>query len=276
MEKRYATHPEQAKSFTTEELRSHYLVQDLFVPDEVKLCYTLEDRMITGGILPVNGPVRLEGYDEIKADYFLQRRELGVFNVGGSGKVTVDGESYSLELKDCLYIGLGNKEVIFESVSSENPAKFYVVSATAHKTYPTQKQTFKDVPAEALGTPETANSRVLRRYIHEDGIQSCQLCMGMTALQTGSVWNSMPTHVHDRRSEIYFYFELDEQARMFHMMGEPTQTRHIVMKNEEAVISPPWSIHCGTATNNYTFIWAMAGENYTYKDMDAVAMDEIR
>ncbi|MDP4096224.1 5-dehydro-4-deoxy-D-glucuronate isomerase [Paenibacillus sp. P96] len=276
MDKRYAIHPEHAKTFTTEQLRGQFLVQDLFVPNEVKLCYTLEDRVVIGGIYPVNEPVELKGYNEIKADYFLQRREIGIFNVGGSGSVRVDGEVYALNPKDCLYVGLGSRELIFESDASEQPAKFYIASAPAHKTYPTQKQEFKTVPAEELGSPETANSRVLRRYIHEDGIQSCQLVMGMTALNAGSVWNSMPTHTHDRRMEVYFYFELDENARMFHMMGEPTETRHIVMKNEEAVISPPWSIHCGAATSNYTFIWAMAGENYTYKDMDAVAMDELR
>lgn len=276
MDKRYSTHPEHAKTFTTEELREHYLIQDLFVADEVRACYSLEDRLITGGILPVNGPVELKGYDEIKADYFLERREIGIFNVGGPGSIRVDGETYPMVLKDCLYVGLGSKELIFESESSSNPARFYFVSANAHKTYPIQKLAFSEVPADDLGSQETANSRVLRKYIHEDGIQSCQLCMGMTALNAGSVWNSMPTHVHDRRTEVYFYFEMDEQVRMFHMMGEPTQTRHIVMKNEEAVISPPWSIHCGSATGNYTFIWAMAGENYTYKDMDAVAMDELR
>ncbi|MNW29088.1 4-deoxy-L-threo-5-hexosulose-uronate ketol-isomerase [compost metagenome] len=276
MDKRYSTHPEHAKTFTTEELREHYLIQDLFVADEVRACYSLEDRLITGGILPVNGPVELKGYDEIKADYFLERREIGIFNVGGPGSIRVDGETYPMVLKDCLYVGLGSKELIFESESSSNPARFYFVSANAHKTYPIQKLAFSEVPADDLGSQETANSRVLRKYIHEDGIQSCQLCMGMTALNAGSVWNSMPTHVHDRRTEVYFYFEMAEQVRMFHMMGEPTQTRHIVMKNEEAVISPPWSIHCGSATGNYTFIWAMAGENYTYKDMDAVAMDELR
>ncbi|MFB5674911.1 5-dehydro-4-deoxy-D-glucuronate isomerase [Paenibacillus terreus] len=276
MDKRYAIHPEHAKTFTTEQLRSQFLVQDLFIPDEVQLCYTLEDRMMIGGIYPVNNSVELKGYDEIKADYFLQRREMGIFNVGGSGSVRVDGEVYKLQPKDCLYVGLGSKELVFESDAKDQPAKFYIASAPAHKTYPTQKQEFATVPAEELGSSETANSRVLRRYIHEDGIQSCQLVMGMTSLNKGSVWNSMPTHTHDRRMEVYFYFELDENARMFHMMGEPTETRHIVMKNEEAVISPPWSIHCGAATSNYTFIWAMAGENYTYKDMDAVAMDELR
>jgi 4-deoxy-L-threo-5-hexosulose-uronate ketol-isomerase len=252
------------------------LIQELFVPEEVKLVYTHEDRVIIGGIYPVNKAVALEGSDQIKAETFLERRELGIFNVGGSGTVKVDGESYGLHTKDCLYVGRGNKEIIFESDSSTQPAKFYIVSALAHTTYPTAKQSFADVPSESLGSQETANNRTLRRFIHDEGIQSCQLVMGMTTLENGSVWNSMPTHVHDRRMEVYFYFELDENARMFHLMGEPNETRHLVMKNEEAVISPPWSIHCGAATGSYTFIWGMAGENKTYKDMDQVAMSELR
>ncbi|MGP0576462.1 5-dehydro-4-deoxy-D-glucuronate isomerase [Paenibacillus peoriae] len=276
MEMRYSTHPEHAKHFTTEELRQHYLIQELFVPEEVKLVYTHEDRVIIGGIYPVNKSVALEGSDQIKAETFLERRELGIFNVGGSGTVKVDGETYELNTKDCLYVGRGGKELIFESDSSEKPAKFYIVSALAHTTYPTTKQPFADVPSESLGSQETANNRTLRRFIHDEGIQSCQLVMGMTTLENGSVWNSMPTHVHDRRMEVYFYFELDENARMFHLMGEPNETRHLVMKNDEAVISPPWSIHCGAATGSYTFIWGMAGENKTYKDMDQVAMSELR
>ncbi|WP_328801173.1 5-dehydro-4-deoxy-D-glucuronate isomerase [Paenibacillus sp. LX16] len=276
MEMRYSTHPEHAKHFTTEELRQHYLIQELFVPEEVKLIYTHEDRVIIGGIYPVNKSVALEGNDQIKAETFLERRELGIFNVGGSGTVKVDGDTYELATKDCLYVGRGGKELIFESDSSEKPAKFYIVSALAHTTYPTTKQSFADVPSESLGSQETANNRTLRRFIHDEGIQSCQLVMGMTTLENGSVWNSMPTHVHDRRMEVYFYFELDENARMFHLMGEPNETRHLVMKNDEAVISPPWSIHCGAATGSYTFIWGMAGENKTYKDMDQVAMSELR
>ncbi|QDY84620.1 5-dehydro-4-deoxy-D-glucuronate isomerase [Paenibacillus polymyxa] len=276
MEMRYSTHPEHAKHFTTEELRQHYLIQELFVPEEVKLVYTHEDRVIIGGIHPVNKSVALEGSDQIKAETFLERRELGVFNVGGSGTVKVDGETYELATKDCLYVGKGAKELIFESDSSGKPAKFYIVSALAHTTYPTTKQSFADVPSESLGSQETANNRTLRRFIHDEGIQSCQLVMGMTTLENGSVWNSMPTHVHDRRMEVYFYFELDENSRMFHLMGEPNETRHLVMKNDEAVISPPWSIHCGAATGSYTFIWGMAGENKTYKDMDQVAMSELR
>lgn len=276
MEIRYSTHPDHAKTFTTEELRKHYLVEELFVPNEIKLTYSMEDRTIIGGITPTQEVISLKGYDEIKADYFLERREVGIFNVGGKGIITVDGEQYDMENKDCLYIGLGKKELLFSSESAENPAKYYLYSAPAHKEYPTQHVAFKDIEGDRLGSLENANDRVIRRMIHLEGIQSCQVVMGMTQLNTGSVWNSMPTHTHNRRSEVYLYIDLDENARMFHFMGEPTETRHLVMKNEQAVISPPWSIHCGSATSNYTFIWAMAGENKTYTDMDAAPMDVLR
>jgi len=276
MEIRYSTHPDHAKTFTTDELRKHYLVEELFVPNEIKLTYSMEDRTIIGGITPTEEAISLKGYDEIKADYFLERREVGIFNVGGTGVITVDGEQYVMDNKDCLYIGLGKKELLFASESAENPAKYYLYSAPAHKEYPTQHVAFKDIEGDRLGSLENANDRVIRRMIHLEGIQSCQVVMGMTQLNTGSVWNSMPTHTHNRRSEVYLYIDLDENARMFHFMGEPTETRHLVMKNEQAVISPPWSIHCGSATSNYTFIWAMAGENKTYTDMDAAPMDVLR
>jgi len=276
MEIRYSTHPDHAKTFTTEDIRKHYLIEELFVPGEIKLVYSMEDRTIMGGITPVGEAVSLPGYDEIKADTFLERRELGIFNVGGIGKITVDGESFTMENKDCLYVGLGKKELLFTSDNPESPAKFYLFSAPAHKEYPTQHVSFKEIEGNRLGSLENANDRVIRRMIHQDGIQSCQIVMGMTQLQTGSVWNSMPTHTHDRRMEVYLYIDLDENARMFHFMGEPNETRHIVMKNEQAVISPPWSIHCGCATSNYTFIWAMAGENKTYTDMDLVTMDQLK
>lgn len=276
MEIRYSTHPEQVKAFTTEDIRKHYLIEELFVPNEIKLVYTMEDRAIIGGITPTTEAISLEGYDEIKADYFLERREVGIFNVGGPGSISVDGEQYQMENKDCLYVGLGKRELLFSSEVSENPAKYYLFSAPAHKEYPTQHVAFKDVEGDRLGSLENANDRVIRRMIHNEGIQSCQVVMGMTQLKTGSVWNSMPTHTHNRRMEVYLYIDLDERSRMFHLMGEPTETRHIVMKNEEAVISPPWSIHCGSATSSYTFIWAMAGENKTYNDMDAVSIEQLR
>ncbi|MDQ0856950.1 5-dehydro-4-deoxy-D-glucuronate isomerase [Bacillus sp. V2I10] len=276
MEIRYSTHPEHAKTFTTEQIREHYLIEELFEEGEIKLVYSMEDRAIVGGISPLEDVIALKGYDEIKADYFLERREVGIFNVGGSGKIKVDGETYEMKTKDCLYVGMGKKELLFESNSAANPAKFYLFSAPAHKEYPTQQVAFNDIEGDRMGSNVNANDRVIKRMIHEEGIQSCQIAMGMTKLHTGSVWNSMPTHTHNRRMEVYLYFDLDEQDRMFHMMGEPDQTRHIVMKNEQAVISPPWSIHCGAATGSYTFIWAMAGENKTYRDMDAVSMNELR
>jgi 4-deoxy-L-threo-5-hexosulose-uronate ketol-isomerase len=276
VEIRYSTHPEHAKTFTTEQIREHYLIEALFEAGEIKLVYSMEDRAIVGGISPLEDVIALKGYDEIKADYFLERREAGIFNVGGSGKIKVDGETYEMKTKDCLYVGMGKRELLFESDSAANPAKFYLFSAPAHKEYPTQQVAFNDIEGDRMGSNVNANDRVIKRMIHEEGIQSCQIAMGMTKLHAGSVWNSMPTHTHNRRMEVYLYFDLDEQARMFHMMGEPDQTRHIVMKNQEAVISPPWSIHCGVATGSYTFIWAMAGENKTYRDMDAVNMNELR
>lgn len=276
MEMRYSTHPEHAKTMGTDELRKHYLVEELFIAGEIKLVYSMEDRTIIGGITPVEAPIALEGSDQIKAEYFLERREVGIINVGGNGKVVVDGEEYKMENKDCLYVGLGKKEILFSSESTSELAKFYIFSAPAHKEYPIQQVSFKDIEGNKLGSKENANDRVIRRMIHNDGIQSCQVVMGMTQLNSGSVWNSMPTHTHDRRMEAYLYIDLDENERMFHFMGEPTETRHLVMKNEQAVISPPWSIHCGCATSNYTFVWAMAGENKTYTDMDQVTMEQIK
>jgi 4-deoxy-L-threo-5-hexosulose-uronate ketol-isomerase len=276
MERRYSVHPEHARTFNTEELRKHFLVEDLFIPGEIKLTYSMEDRVIIGGITPSAKALYLEGNDEIKAAYFLERREVGIINVGGRGSIKVDGEEYVLEKKDCLYVGLGKKELVFSSDSEDQVAKFYIISAPAHKEYPVQKASFKENHGDELGTRKNANERVIRRMIHHEGIQSCQVVMGLTQLSEGSVWNSMPTHVHDRRMEVYLYIDLDKESRMFHFMGEPDQTRHIVMKNEQAVISPPWSIHCGSATSNYAFIWGMAGENKTYTDMDLVNMEDIR
>lgn len=276
MELRYSTHPEHAKTFDTEQLREHYLIEELFVAGETKFVYSMEDRTVIGGVMPTEQGISLEANEELKAEYFLERREVGIINVGNSGKVVVDGQEYAMDSKDCLYVGKGNKELVFTSDSASAPAKFYLFSAPAHTEYPIQKVSFKDIDGDQLGTKESANERVLSRMIHNNGIQSCQIVMGMTQLKAGSVWNSMPTHTHDRRMEAYLYIDLDENARMFHMMGQPNQTRHIVMKNEQAVISPPWSIHCGAATSNYTFVWAMAGENKEFTDMDHVPMDQLR
>ncbi|MBU9711634.1 5-dehydro-4-deoxy-D-glucuronate isomerase [Evansella tamaricis] len=276
MEKRYSTHPDHVKTFNTEQLRQHFLIEKLFINGETKLVYSMEDRTIVGGVTPTTDAIVLEENDELKADYFLERREVGIINVGNSGKVTVDGQEYKMKKKDCLYVGKGQKNLVFSSDSASEPAKYYLFSAPAHKEYPVQKVSLNDFEGDQLGSPESANERVLTRMIHDNGIQSCQIVMGMTQLKPGSVWNSMPTHTHDRRMEVYLYIDLDENARMFHMMGQPNETRHLVMKNEQAVISPPWSIHCGSATSNYTFVWAMAGENKQFTDMDHVKMEELR
>ncbi|WP_214699743.1 MULTISPECIES: 5-dehydro-4-deoxy-D-glucuronate isomerase [unclassified Exiguobacterium] len=276
METRYSTHPTQATKFSTEELRSNYLVEDLFVLGEIKLVYSMEDRIIVGGITPENEPLFLKGDEHIKATYFLERREVGIFNVGGKGKVTVDDDFYDMENKDCLYVGLGKKKLSFESESSENPAKYYVFSAPAHKEYPVQHVSFSAIEGDRLGSAENANKRVIRRFIHAEGIQSCQIVMGMTQLDAGSVWNSVPTHTHDRRTEVYLYIDLDDNARLFHFMGDPLETRHLIMKNEQAVISPPWSIHCGSATSNYAFVWGMAGDNKDISDAISVDLKEMK
>ncbi|WP_214879285.1 MULTISPECIES: 5-dehydro-4-deoxy-D-glucuronate isomerase [unclassified Exiguobacterium] len=276
METRYSTHPTQATKFSTEELRSNYLVEDLFVSGEIKLVYSMEDRIIVGGITPENKPLSLKGDEHIKATYFLERREVGIFNVGGKGKVTVDDDFYDMENKDCLYVGLGKKKLSFESESSENPAKYYVFSAPAHKEFPVQHVSFSAIKGDRLGSAENANKRVIRRFIHAEGIQSCQIVMGMTQLDAGSVWNSVPTHTHDRRTEVYLYIDLDDNARLFHFMGDPLETRHLIMKNEQAVISPPWSIHCGSATSNYAFVWGMAGDNKDISDAISVDLKEMK
>lgn len=278
MENRYAPTPHAVKSYDTEQLRKEFLIEQLFVADQLVLVYSHVDRMITGGALPVNKSVKLEASaKDMGAEFFLERREIGIFNVGGKGSITVDGEKYELNTKDCLYIGLGNKEVLFASDDAKNPARFYLNSAPAHMNYPTKKMSFDEANANHLGAPASSNERVLRKYIHqgEGGIQSCQLVMGMTALKENNMWNSWPCHTHNRRMEVYFYFELAEDANVFHFMGEPTETRHIVTRNEQAIISPSWSIHTGVGTSNYTFIWGMAGENQVFDDMDPVSPKEI-
>ena len=275
MEVRYSGHPEDVKRYTTEELRKEFLIQDLFQVNVCKMVYSHVDRMITGGVVPV-APQKLEAGKGLGVDYFLERRELGVINIGGAGTVTVDGTEYSLQFTDGLYVGMGAKDVVFTSDDAKNPAKFYFTSSPAHKTYPTVKIERKDIVPNHLGSLTNSNDRNIYKYIHPQGVQSCQLVMGMTALEPGSMWNSMPCHTHERRMEVYLYFKVPEDAVVFHFMGQPTETRHVVMHNEEAIISPSWSIHSGVATHNYTFIWAMAGENQTFDDMDGVAMQDIR
>ena len=276
MHVRYAVSPAEASQFNTNQLRENFLIESLFVADTPSLMYTHYDRMIVGGIMPVAGPVTLPTYDELKSDHFLDRRELGIINVGGSGTVSVDGETYELAKLDCLYVGRGSQLVVFTSADGAVPAWFYLLSAPAHATYPTQKAASTNVFSATMGSAATANERTIYRYIHKDGLPSCQLVMGLTILQPGSVWNTMPAHVHDRRMEAYFYFDLDPAHRVLHLMGQPAETRHLFVANHQAVVSPPWSVHAGCGTTNYSFIWGMAGENMDYTDMDMSAVADLR
>lgn len=275
MQVRYAVGPNETSGFNTTELRTNFLIENLFAPDTPNLTYTHYDRVIVGGIMPVTGAVDLPAYPELRSDFFLERRELGIINVGGSGTVTVDGETGDLDKLDCLYVGRGSRQVSFSSRQTDQPARFYLLSAPAHATHPTQRARSSAVFSAPMGSAETANERVIYRYIHQDGIQSCQLVMGLTVLKPGSVWNTMPAHHHDRRMEAYFYFDLDPAQRVMHFMGQPRETRHLVVANHEAIISPPWSIHAGSGTASYSFIWGMAGENKDYADMDLTAIADL-
>lgn len=276
MEIRYANHPQDSKKYTTSELRDHYLVEKIFVEGEIKLTYSHVDRIIFGGAMPIDGELSLEAGKELGVSYFLERREMGVINVGGEGTVILDGQEYEMNSKDGLYIGAGTKEVKFLSKDSKNPAKFYINSVPAHKSYPTVKINIKDANPVRLGDNSTLNKRTIYQYVHPNVCESCQLLMGLTMLEPGNAWNTMPCHTHERRMEVYFYFDMDQETRVFHLMGEPTETRHLVVKNEEAIISPSWSIHSGVGTSNYTFIWGMCGENQTFDDMDGIAMETLR
>ena len=280
MDIRYSCNQRDFKRYTTEETRNEFLIENLFVADEVTAVYSHVDRMVTLGIMPVNEIVPLDKGIDIWANfgthYFLERRELGMFNVGGEGAVTVDGTVYELGYKDCLYITKGAKEVTFQSKCPCSPAKFYIVSAPAHCSYETRLIKIADAAKKPLGALETSNKRVINQFIHPDVLKTCQLSMGMTVLEPGSVWNTMPAHTHERRMEVYFYFEVPENNVVFHMMGEGNETRHVVMQNEQAVISPSWSIHAGAGTSNYTFIWAMGGENQAFDDMDTIKTTELK
>lgn len=277
MERRYASHPREVKQFDTERLREEFHIPVLFTPDRLELVLTHEDRLIIGGAHPVSREIKLDtDVKELGVGFFLERREIGIINVGGKGIVTVEGKDYALDHKECLFVGMGYQEVIFKSVDASHPAKFYLNSATAHQAYPTQKATLADAESADLGSIENSNDRTIYRFIHQNGIQSSQLVMGMTLLKTGNMWNTMPAHVHPRRMEAYMYFDLPDESVVFHLMGEPSETRHIVMRNEQAVISPSWSIHSGVGTSNYTFIWGMAGDNKIYSDMDPVDMKALK
>lgn len=285
MELRTASSPRDVKHYTTERLREEFLIQNLFMPGEIKLVYSHIDRIITGAAVPTKA-LKLAAGNELRADYFLQRREMGVINIGGDGKIIIDGKEYVVGYKEAMYIGMGAQDIIFDSVDAKDPARFYLNSVPAHKTYPTVLIKPEGTPEDGvvivkeenkveLGSLEEANHRVICKYILPGQVESCQLVMGMTKLLPGSVWNTMPCHTHDRRMEVYLYFEMPKDAIVMHYMGEPQETRHIVMRNEEAVISPSWSIHAGCGSQAYTFIWGMAGENQAFGDMDDVAMKDL-
>jgi 4-deoxy-L-threo-5-hexosulose-uronate ketol-isomerase len=271
----HAVHFEDFKRYNTQQTRDNFLLSELEKKDTIKLVYTHYDRMIAGLAKPVSKTLTLPAYDNLKNDYFLERRELGIINVGGEGTVTVDKKIYKLGKEDCLYVGKGAKNVSFKSSKPAKPALFYLLSAPAHQTYPTTFMKMEDANHLNLGSTGTANERILSQYIHDGGIQSCQLVMGVTKIKAGSVWNSVPPHVHDRRGEIYFYFDMAPETRLFHFMGEPQETRHMLVNNNEAIVSPSWSVHFGCGTSNYSFIWAMAGENKQFTDMDATPISEL-
>ena len=266
----------EAQSFDTEQLRDNFLIESIFQKNEISLSYTHYDRVILGGAMPTSSEITLPAYDNLKSDYFLERREIGIINVGGDGEISVDSTVFSLSKLDALYIGKSSKSVTFKSVNTENPAQFFLLSAPAHHEYPTRKMSKEEASPVSLGSVETATERTIYKYIHRDGIKSCQVVMGLTVLKTGSIWNTMPAHIHDRRMEAYLYFDVNPAHRVFHLMGQPQNTRHIVVANHQAVLSPPWSIHSGAGTTNYSFIWGMAGENQDFTDMDFTNIMDLK
>ena len=275
-ELRYAAHPDDAKAYDTQRLRKDFLIEKIFVPNEVNMVYSMYDRMVVGGAMPTGETLRLEAIDPLKQPVFLMRRELGIYNVGGKGSVKVGDDGFELDYKEALYVGSGDREVYFESLDGNRPAKFYFNSATAHRNYPDKKVTKANAIVMELGSLESSNHRRINKMIVNEVLPTCQLQMGMTELAVGSVWNTMPAHVHSRRMEAYFYFEVPEDQAVCHFMGEPNETRHIWMRGDQAVLSPEWSIHSGAATSNYTFIWGMAGENLDYGDQDFSKITELK
>ena len=280
MDIRYSAHPNDVKRYTTEELRREFLIENLYRPDQVVAVYSHVDRMVTLGCMPVKETVSIDKGIDVWANfgtrYFLDRREVGMFNIGGDGSVTVDGTVYELGYKDCLYITMGAREVLFASRDSASHAKIYRESAPAQCSYENRLLKLADAAKKPLGDAATSNKRVINQFIHPDVLKTCQLSMGMTVLESGSVWNTMPAHTHERRMEVYMYFEVPEDQAVFHMMGQGQETRHIVMQNEQAVISPSWSIHAGAGTASYTFIWAMGGENQAFDDMDVIPTTQLK
>ena len=273
---RYNNHPIDSKSYDTSTLRTRYLIDSLFAADTLMMIYSHHDRIIVGGVYPIHKEVELPVTKDLGTDYFLERRELGVINIGGDGFIILDGKKQDMSSRDGIYVGAGVKEVVFGSNDINNPAKFYLNSAPSHQPYPTVHIPFTKAKPNKWGSPKTLNERTIYQYVHPAVCQSSQLVMGMTILSEGSAWNTMPCHTHERRMEVYFYFNMDKDTRVFHLMGEPTETRHIVIKNEQAVISPSWSIHSGVGTSDYTFIWGMCGENKTFDDMDFVDMSTLK
>ncbi|KQQ05531.1 MULTISPECIES: 5-dehydro-4-deoxy-D-glucuronate isomerase [unclassified Rathayibacter] len=276
MQQRYATNPAQVPGMTTEDLRTNYLVPDVFVAGEIRVTYTHHDRIVLGGAEPAGSELTLTGYPEIRSDYFLEHRELGIVNVGGTGSVTADGEVHTLVKGACLYLGRGIREVVFADAEAGSGAQFYLFSAPAHTTYPTVLVAPGGGTVRELGDPMTSNRRTLNQYIHENGVRSCQIVMGVTQLHPGSMWNTMPAHTHDRRTECYLYFDVADDARVIHLLGEREETRHLVVADRQAVLSPSWSIHSGVGTASYSFVWAMAGENQAFDDMDTAPVSGLR
>lgn len=276
MEIRQAIHPDHAALLDTEELRAQFLIEDLFTGRVPKLVYTFYDRLIVGGVRPAAAVELTSDPAVIGAEYLLERREMGVINIGGPGSIIVEGNKIDMTTRDGLYVGMGNRDIVFDSDDSANPARYYILSAPAHSHYPIEKITFAEAEPANLGTIENSNKRTIRKYIHPDGIKSCQLVMGMTTLETGSIWNTMPPHSHQRRMEAYLYFDMQEEDVVFHFMGEAQETRHLVVREGQAALSPSWSIHSGAGTGSYTFIWGMAGENQAFTDMDHIPMSEIK
>ncbi len=276
MDIRYGHHPKEAKHFTTKEARDNFLIKNLFKTGEIVLTYSHIDRIIVGSVVPLADPLLLKAGKEIAAEYFLERRELGAVNIGGAGFIVADGKEYKIQPRDGIYIGQGTKELQFVSEDPKNPAKFYMVSTPAHQHYPIVYIEASKTNPVPMGDEKTCNKRTIYQYVHPTICQSCQLLMGMTLLEEGSIWNTMPAHTHDRRMEVYLYFNMEPDSRVFHFWGEPQETRHLVVASEQAVISPSWSIHSGVGTSDYTFIWAMAGENQTFTDMDHIAIKDLR
>ncbi|MFK7932336.1 MAG: 5-dehydro-4-deoxy-D-glucuronate isomerase [Saprospiraceae bacterium] len=276
MNQRYEASPREVERMNTQELRSDFLVEDLFNAGEAKFVYSHYDRMVMGGVIPTDAAIELPNYDTLKSEFFLQRREMGIINIGGTGSISADGKDYTLEKLSCLYLGKNTQGVSFSSADSGSPANFFIFSAPAHRDYPNRMFTKEKAAPFTLGDVKTSNHRTIYKYIHGDGIKSCQVVMGLTVLQEGSVWNTMPAHTHDRRSEVYLYFDVPQDQGVMHFMGQPQETRHLWVRDRQAIISPPWSIHAGSGTASYSFIWAMAGENQDFSDMDFLELKDIR